>query len=108
MNKKYLLIFLICSLVVAAIFFLIPINLFDGEIVLENTNGVALQPIKTKLSLSYFIGIGASAEDLKGVKDFYLLPMGYFFAFLMIFGLPALISYRIYLKNQNKKNKDKA
>lgn len=108
MKKKYLLIFLICSLVVSAIFFLIPINLFDGEIVFENANGVALQPIKAKLSLSYFIGIGASTEDLKGVKDFYLLPMGYFFAFLMIFGLPALISYRIYLNNQNKEHKRNA
>lgn len=108
MKKKYLLIFAICSLVVAAILFLIPINLFDGEVVLENANGIALEPIKAKLSLSYFIGFGMSAEDLKGVKDFYLLPMGYFFAFLIIIGLPGLITYRIYLNNQNKQQKQKA
>ncbi len=108
MKKKYLLIFTICSLAVAAILFLIPINLFDGEVVLENTNGIALPPAKVKLSLSYFIGLGMNADDLKGVKDFYLLPMGYFFAFLIIIGLPGLITYRIYLNNQNKEQKRNA
>lgn len=107
MKNRYLLIFAICSLVVAAIFFLIPINLFDGEVILENTNGTAFPPIKAKLSLSYFIGVGVSSDDLKGVKDFYLLPMGYFFAFLLIFGLPALISYRINLNNKNKEQSKK-
>lgn len=98
--KKLSLIFIICFLVSSAIFFLIPINLFDGEIVF-NVNGVEFKE-KAKLSLSYFIGIGASEEDLKGVKQFYLLPMGYFFAFLMLFCLPALITYRFSLKNKQK------
>lgn len=99
--KRYLLIFLVCMLAIAAIFFLIPINLFDGEIVFE-ANGHEFTE-KAKLSLSYFIGIGANEEQTQGVKDFYLLPMGYMIAFLVIFVLPAIITYRIYLKNQPKK-----
>ncbi|MCE3295333.1 MAG: hypothetical protein K0R65_1047 [Crocinitomicaceae bacterium] len=98
--KRYILTFFACALGVAAIFFLIPINLFDGEIVFE-VNGVEFTE-KAKISLSYFIGIGANAEQTQDVKDFYLLPMGYLIAFLMIGVLPAIITYRIYLKNKQK------
>lgn len=100
-RKKQLIIFGISMLVIAAILFLVPINLFDGEIVFSINGFERVE--KAKLSLSYFIGIGASAEDLKDVKDFYLVPMGYFFAFLIIVCLPALISYRFYLKDTKDK-----
>jgi hypothetical protein len=99
--KKYVLIALIISIVVAAILFFIPINLFEGEIVF-NTNGINV-PVKAKLSLSYFIGIGAGPEETKDVVDFYLKPLGYFNAFLLLMALPSLISYRIYLLQEKKK-----
>ncbi len=100
--KRYIIVFFVCMLAVSAIFFLFPINLFDGEIVFE-VNGVEFTE-KAKLSLSYFIGIGASEEQTQDVKDFYLLPAGYLVAFLMTVGLPAIIAYRVYLKNQQKKD----
>lgn len=99
--KKYILIAFVLALIFAAILFLIPINLFEGEIVF-NRNGAAF-PVKAKISLSYFIGIGASAEDTKDVLDFYLLPLGYMNVFLLLGALPSLISYRIYLLHQKKK-----
>lgn len=98
--KKYYLKFLLFSFLITLILFLIPINLFDGEMVFE-VNGVTFVE-KAKLSLSYFIGIGAGKRDLIDVKDFYLLPMGYFFCFIVIIGLPAIISYRIYLHDKKK------
>ena len=98
--KKYLLIFFICMLALTAIFFLVPINLFDGEIVFE-VNGVSFTR-QSKLSLSFFIGIGTGKNAMQDVKDFYLLPMGYFFAFLMLIVFPALVSYRIYLQDIKK------
>jgi hypothetical protein len=40
---------------------------------------------------------------MEGIKDFYLLPKGYLLAFCLIFGFPALLSYRIYLAQKKKK-----
>ncbi len=90
-------------LLFAAIFFLIPINLFDGVIV-HDVNGTEYLE-KTKLSLSYFIGIGADEQLLKEihVKDFYLTGMGYFFVFLLLVGLPTLIGYRVWIANEAEK-----
>lgn len=99
--KKYLFIALSISIVIAAVLFLIPINLFEGEIVFGN-NGINI-PVQAKLSLSYFIGIGAGPEETKDVVDFYLKPLGYFNAFLLLVALPSLISYRIYLLQEKKK-----
>ena len=58
------------------------------------------------MSLSYFIGIGASPEDLKDVVGFRLLPMGYFLVFLMLFALPILIAYRVHVSNQLEAQKE--
>jgi hypothetical protein len=84
--------------------FLFPINLFKGEEVREKEVFGKMVEIKTPvpLSLSYFIGIGYEEEDLIGVKDFYLLPEGYLLAFLFIFGVPALIAYRVYIGQKAK------
>jgi Zn-dependent protease len=103
--KKYALIFGITCCIMSALFFLIPINLFDGEITFAK--GTIERTVEAKLSLSYFIGIGASKADLQDVKEFHLLPMGYFFAFLMLFALPGLVAYRFYLSDENKKLKQK-
>jgi len=90
-------------LIVCVLLFTIPINLFDGEIVF-NVNGVEFTE-KAKMSLSYFIGIGISKEELKDVQSFHLVGMGYFLASLMIFALPTLIAYRVWIGNQPKDQK---
>jgi len=41
-----------------------------------------------------------------GIKEFYLLPSGILTAVIFIFGIPALIAYRIYLK-QHAASKEK-
>lgn len=84
------------SLLLSAIFFLFPINLFDGVIIQQN--GMQTMKIDAPLSLSYFIGLGYEADDMIGVKDFYLTGKGIFMAILFIFGFPALLAYRYHLK----------
>ncbi|MBI2258626.1 MAG: hypothetical protein HYU67_06975 [Flavobacteriia bacterium] len=86
--------------IVALILFLFPINLFEGEIVFE-LNGNRFTE-NAKLSLSYFIGIGASASETKDVVDFNLLPLGFLNVFFLLFCLPLLISYRFYLNDLKK------
>lgn len=87
--------FLILFVALILLFFLFPINLFDGEIVVKN----GLQTIKQQrpLSLSYFIGLGYDESDMDIIKDFYLLPKGYMMAFLFILGIPSLVAYRVSL-----------
>lgn len=85
------------------IFFLFPINLFDGEIVLQQ--GIQNVTLPRPLSLSYFIGIGYDPKDMDIVKDFYLVPKGYAMAAIFILGIPALAAYRLHLgKNRNINN----
>jgi hypothetical protein len=83
-------------LLLSALFFFIPINLFEGEIIFQENGKTWTQ--RANISLSYFIGIGASKEDLVGVKDFYLVTKGYLLACFMIVGFPAILAYRTYLK----------
>lgn len=78
------------------LFFLVKIEIFDGEVVYEK--GPVHFKHQGPLSLSYFIGIGFNPEDLEGIKDFYLLPKGYFMAVLLILGFPSLAAYRSFLK----------
>ena len=94
--KKSIILFLGTSLVLAIIFFTLPINLFDGviEIVEPNRSYTIEQPI----SLSYFIGIGYDEADMIYVKDFYLTTKGLVMALLFTLGLPALLAYRVYLR----------
>ena len=96
--RKPIVIFFIAFFILAAIFFLVPVNLFDAEYTF-NENG-AIRVVKTKMALSYFIGIGADEQQMKNVVSFRLLPMGYFLVFLFQVALPALIAYRIHLANQ--------
>lgn len=94
--KKSLIIFAIGSILLAAVFFFFPINLFDGVIIEQR----GIQTIKHErpLSLSYFIGLGYDEADLIGIKDFYLKPKGVIMAVLFIFGFPGIVAYRSYLK----------
>ena len=94
--KKPILVFAILASILAAIFFLFPINIFDGEIVIEN--GIQKFTIQDTLSLSNFVGIGIEDMEKNNIVDFYLLPQGIIIACIMIIGMPALFAYRMYLK----------
>jgi hypothetical protein len=102
--RKPVVVFFIAMIGLSAVFFLVPINLFDAEYTF-NVNGISTVA-EAKMSLSYFIGIGASPEDLKDVVGFRLLPMGYFLVFLMLFALPVLIAYRVHVGNQLEAQKE--
>ncbi len=96
MIKKPLVVFVLGVLLMTAIFFLIPINLFDGEVHFNTGLQQFTEPIK--LSLSYFIGIGIKPGDLKDVESFNLTPAGYALAVIFIVGVPGLIAYRMTMK----------
>ena len=93
---KPFVVFAILSIVLATVFFLFPINLFDGEVVVES--GLQKYTKEMPLSLSYFIGIGTEGMEESHIIDFYLNPKGIIVACILIFGMPALIAYRLYLK----------
>lgn len=65
-------------------------------------SGLSELKVEAPLSLAYFIGIGYNPEDMVEVKDFYLLPSGYILASALIIGLPALVTYRIWIGNKKK------
>lgn len=94
--KRAVLIFAGAMVLISLPLLLFPINLFSGEIVLQN--GITELKEQAPLSLSYFIGMGLNEGDLDQVKDFYLLPKGWITALLFIVCIPALIAYRYYLK----------
>ncbi len=64
---------------------------------MQGTREMAL-PIK--LSLSYFIGVGINAEDLKDIQGFLLVSKGYFLAACLLIGFPSLMAYRSYIANR--------
>jgi hypothetical protein len=98
--KNPIFVFAFGVILTSAIFFLFPINLFDGEIVFEI--GMKTWKEKANISLSYFLGIGAEKEQLEllGVIDFYLLPKGYILALIVILGFPGIWAYRVYIRNK--------
>lgn len=98
--KKPLVYFAVLSLLLAALFFLFPINLFDG-VVIEKT-GLREIVHERPISLSYFIGMGYDEADMEVIADFYLTGKGILMAVLFIFGFPALFAYRLYLRNSKE------
>lgn len=100
--KRSIIVFLLSFVVLLLIFFLLPINIFDGEIVYKQ--GLVSFKEQRPLSLHFVSGLEYAENELKGIKDYYLLPKGYITAFLFIFCLPALVSYRIYLGKNRKSN----
>ena len=103
--KRYVLIFFAVFIILTVIFFLFRIPIFDGEIVFEN--GVTDITAANKLSLSYFLGFGLHEGELIGVNDFHLTPTGYLNVFLLIFALPLVITYRVYLAKNKKRAQQK-
>jgi hypothetical protein len=96
--RKPLNVFFTALVLVSIILCTVPINLFDGEVVYL-VNGVEFTE-KLKMSLCDFTGLWTTEADLKDVKEFHLVGMGYLMAFLMIVCLPALIAYRVWIGNQ--------
>jgi hypothetical protein len=101
--QKPIYIFLFAMICIALPLCLFPINLFQGEIVYMNGLVEVVEP--APLSLSYFLGLGYNEGELDFIKDFYLIPSGILTAVIFIFGIPALIAYRIYLKQHAAKQK---
>lgn len=99
MLKKPFVLFGVLAFILACLFFLLPINIFDGGIVVEDEFGEYID--ERPISLSYFIGLGYEANELieHNVKDFYLTAKGIIMACIFIFGFPALLAYRVHLKN---------
>ncbi|MBU2018247.1 MAG: hypothetical protein KJ941_01265 [Bacteroidetes bacterium] len=91
-------IFFICFAFLALILFCLPINLFDGAIILKN--GIQEQTINAPLSLSYFIGLGYDPAELENVKSFHLLPTGILLAICVLIGIPYVIALRFHLKRK--------
>lgn len=96
--KNPLAVFVLTFVLFAVPLFFFNISIFDGEIVvMQGTREMAL-PIK--LSLSYFIGVGINAEDLKDIQGFHLVSKGYFLAACLLIGFPSLMAYRSYIANR--------
>lgn len=83
-----------------------PINLFDGEYIVSN--GIVEVVEKGPGSLSYLFSLeNQDKNEMPIIEDFYLQPTGYLLAFIFIFGIPALIAYRVYLKNDKHSQSQK-
>jgi hypothetical protein len=93
--------FFILALLISLPLFLLPINLFAGEIIIVR-NLVEIKE-QAPLSLSYFIGLGYDQADMTEIKDFYLLRQGYILAIVLILGIPFLAAYRVFLGNKKSR-----
>jgi hypothetical protein len=96
--QKPFFVFITLSLLIAAPLFLLPINVFQGEIVYHSGISTIVEP--RPLSLHFVSGLEYYGENLKGVQDYYLTARGWILAFIFIVGIPALVAYRMYLKRQ--------
>lgn len=97
MKTRALAIFAVTALVLALVFFLCPINIFDGEMHIVNPPQDYV--IEAPMSLSNFIGLGYDEADMEFVESFNLTTKGLVMAIIFIFGFPALLAYRIYLRS---------
>ena len=95
-KTRALAIFVITSILLATLFFTLPINIFNGEMHVVEPNKEYV--LDVPLSLSNFVGLGYDEADMEFVESFHLKTEGWIMAFLFIFGFPALLAYRIYLK----------
>ncbi|MGB0914672.1 MAG: hypothetical protein ACPGVI_01315 [Crocinitomicaceae bacterium] len=92
-------IFIVTVVILGLVFFLFPINLFDGKIVYQE--GLKDYTLDAPLSLSYFIGLGYDEADMVNVKSFYLTTKGIVMACIFLLGFPALLAFRVHLRNTN-------
>jgi hypothetical protein len=96
--KNPLAVFALTFVVFAIPLFFFNISIFDGEIIVKQ--GAKEIGLPIKLSLSYFIGIGITPDDLKDIEGFHLVSKGYFLAACLLIGFPSLMAYRSYIANR--------
>lgn len=92
--------FFVVGAVLSIILFVLPINLYDGEVV-YNIDGRVFTA-QTKLSLSDFTGMWLTEADMQDVEDFYITGKGWLMVFLINFCLPGLIAYRVWIAQKSK------
>ncbi len=97
-KTRALAIFVVSAVILALVFFILPINIFDGQI--DYKTPTQEYTLDVQLSLSYFIGLGYDEVDMQNVADFRLTTKGLVMAFIFILGFPALLAYRIYMKSK--------
>jgi hypothetical protein len=56
------------------------------------------------MSLSYFFNYGYDMQALSQYESIVLTTKGWFMLILMLFGTPLLVTFRISLKNESRKN----
>ncbi len=101
-KKRTIIVFVVSLVVMSALLFLLPINLFDGEF--DVKRGLYEATEHRPMSLSSFLGIGTEGMKEYGVVDFRLTGTGWMLAGIFLIGFPALIAYRVYLgKRANMK-----
>jgi len=97
-KTKALAIFVVTSLLLAIIFCVVPINLFDSQIHYIEPDRDYI--VEAPLSLANYIGLYTDESSMEFVESFALTPKGWFMLVAFIFGFPALLAYRIYLKDR--------
>jgi len=100
--KNYTLIFLVTFLFMLGISLIPFIELYECRINLNSD----LQKIETirNFSLSYFFGYGYENEFNEVNQTVILTWKGWAFLFILLLGIPLLVTYRFFLKNQLSKN----
>lgn len=101
--KKSLIIFAISSVVVALALCLLPVEFFNGEVTWTINDTTITRD--HSLSLSYFFGIGLEDTLVELADSFRLTAQGWILVFIFIFGIPGLISYRMYITSTTSKEK---
>lgn len=99
MLKKQILIFVGLSILSFSIFYFTSVQVFDGVIDFES--GAQKFSVEKPLSLSDLFNKNSQEAIDAGVKDVRLKPVGWMLLFILIIGLPILISYRIGLRKRN-------
>ncbi|NVK65357.1 MAG: hypothetical protein HWE22_12270 [Flavobacteriales bacterium] len=97
-KTKALAIFVVTSIVLGIIFFVAPIQLFDSQIHYVEPHRDYI--VDAPLSLANYIGLYTDEASMEFVESYWLTPKGWFMVIAFIFGLPALLAYRIYLKSK--------
>lgn len=99
--KKAYLTFGISCIVITLLLILLPVNLFDGEIVYKV--GTMEHIEQRPMSLRFLTGMEGDLSKLPNVKSVNLSSKGYLMLFIILVGFPALLSYRVFLGKKEVK-----
>jgi energy-converting hydrogenase Eha subunit F len=101
--RKPYFVFAVSLVVLAVVFLLIPVPLFDGEVIFNN--GISEWTVQTKMTLAQVLKIGVNEAELVDVKAYYPILQGYVLLALMLIGFPALVAYRFHILNKTEAKK---